>query len=69
LKIYYSDPFRRTQIVGNAENEEKEDEMMPILFIGYPSNPNYTVDVMHLKDLAEKFGGPIKALEYRKADP
>jgi hypothetical protein len=42
---------------------------MPILFIGYPSNPNYTVDVLHLKELAEKFGGPLKALEYRKADP
>jgi hypothetical protein len=42
---------------------------MPILFIGYPSNPNYTVDVHHLKEQAEKFGGPIKAIEYRKADP
>lgn len=30
---------------------------MPILFIGYPSNPNYTVDVLHLKEQAEKFGG------------
>jgi hypothetical protein len=43
--------------------------MMPILFIGYPSNPNYTVDVLHLKELAMMFGGGIKALEYRKADP
>jgi hypothetical protein len=36
--------------VGNAEDQEKDEELLPILFIGYPSNPNYTVDVQHLRE-------------------
>ena len=56
-------------MVGNAEDVEKDDELLPIMFIGYPSNPNYTVDEKYLKHLAEKYGGPVKALQYRKADP
>lgn len=69
VKIYPSDPFRRNQIVGNADDSEKEDELLPILFIGYPSNPNYVVDEVLLRKLAEKYGGDIKAMEHRKGDP
>jgi hypothetical protein len=43
--------------------------MMPILFIGFPSNTNYQVDQKQLRLLAEKYGGAIKALDYRKNDP
>ncbi|KAM3130839.1 hypothetical protein pb186bvf_017028 [Paramecium bursaria] len=62
-KIYPSDPFRRVQIVGNAEDQEKDDEMLPIMFIGYPSNPELMVDEKLLKKYAEKCGGPIKGIQ------
>ena len=69
MKVYFSDPFRRNQIVGNADDSEKEEELLPVLFIGYPSNPNYMVDEALLRKLAEKYGGLVKAMEHRKADP
>ena len=31
VKIYPSDPFRRNQIVGNADDSEKEDELLNFL--------------------------------------
>ena len=42
---------------------------MPILFIGYPSNPSFTIDEVLLRKLAEKYGGPIKNLEHRRSEP
>lgn len=69
VKVYFSDPFRRNQIVGNADDSEKEEELLPVLFIGYPSNPNFTVDEILLRKLAEKYGGHVKTLEHRKSEP
>lgn len=36
--------------------------MLPIMFIGYPSNPELMVDEKLLKKYAEKCGGPIKGI-------
>ncbi|CAD8047547.1 unnamed protein product [Paramecium sonneborni] len=64
VKIYQSDPFRRVQIVGNAEDSEREEEMWPVMFIGFPPNQNCVLDEKFLKKMAEKFGGEVKGIQH-----
>ncbi|CAD8139870.1 unnamed protein product [Paramecium octaurelia] len=68
VKIYQSDPFRRVQIVGNAEDSEREEEMWPVMFIGFPPNQNYVLDEKFLKKMAEKFGGEVKGIQHFQPD-
>lgn len=37
--------------------------MLPVMFIGFPPNPNYTVDEKFLKKMAEKYGGDVKGVQ------
>ncbi|CAK60357.1 unnamed protein product (macronuclear) [Paramecium tetraurelia] len=63
VKIYPSDPFKRTQIVGNAEDTEKDEDMLPIMFIGFPPNQSFTIDEKFLKKMAQKYGGDVKGIQ------
>ncbi|CAD8076990.1 unnamed protein product [Paramecium sonneborni] len=63
VKIYQSDPFKRAQIVGNAEDCEKDDDMLPVMFIGFPPNQNFTIDEKFIRKMAEKYGGDVKGVQ------
>ncbi|CAD8138992.1 unnamed protein product [Paramecium pentaurelia] len=64
VKIYQSDPFKRIQVVGNAEDCEKDEDMLPVMFIGFPPNQNFTIDEIFLKKMAEKYGGNVKGVQF-----
>lgn len=36
--------------------------MLPVMFIGFPPNQNFTIDEIFLKKMAEKYGGNIKGV-------
>lgn len=40
----------------------KEDEMLPIMFIGFPPNQSCTIDEKFLKKMAERYGGDVKGV-------
>ncbi|CAD8132488.1 unnamed protein product [Paramecium pentaurelia] len=63
VKIYQSDPFKRAQIVGNAEDSEKDEDMLPVMFIGFPPNQSFTIDEKFIKKMAQKYGGDVKGVQ------
>ena len=42
--------------------------MLPIMFIGFPPNPNCTVDEKFLKKMGEKYGGDVKGIQHFQPD-
>ncbi len=45
FRIFFSDPSRRANIVGNHYEYDRQSPFLPILFLGFPPVTSATVDL------------------------
>ena len=69
IQVYFSDPFRRHNIVGNDEEYERPEDLLNILFLGFPPLQYMKMDEIALRTICEKLGGPVKQFYTKRPDP
>ena len=53
--------------MGNQEDYENDEDMIPILFVGFPPVCSY-LDQSNFRDMCERIGGPVKSLSLKQVD-
>jgi hypothetical protein len=56
FRVFFSDPEKRTNIVGNHYEYDKQSNSLPILFLGFPPITSSIVDENHMKSICERYG-------------
>jgi hypothetical protein len=64
--VFFSDPEKRTNVVGNHYEYDKQSNCLPILFLGFPPITSSIVDENHMKSICERYG-PIVNTYIRKS--
>ena len=67
FRIFFSDPEKRIQIVGNHYEFDRQSEYIPVLFLGFPPVTSSFVDDMYMKSIGEQYG-PIIETYMRKSN-
>lgn len=52
----FSDPVRRSGLVSNCSEFERQSAYLPILFIGFPAVTSANVELTEVKPLCDQFG-------------
>lgn len=55
LKIAFSDHQRRKNVVGDAVDYERDDELMPIIYLGFPTGANIANGTI-IRDMFSRYG-------------
>lgn len=56
FRIFFSDPSRRANIVGNHYEYDRQSPFLPILFLGFPPVTSATIDLEVMRSIVEKYG-------------
>ncbi|CAD8187128.1 unnamed protein product [Paramecium pentaurelia] len=69
IKIYFSDPIKRHNIVGNNLSNEQHSKLSSVLFIFFPPNLNKKVDHAFLFEICQNHSCPPLLWNYIQQDP
>lgn len=69
FRVFFSDPEKRTNVVGNHYEYDKQMNCLPILFLGFPPITSSIVDETHMKGICERYGTIVNTYMRKSHSP
>lgn len=69
FRVFFSEPEKRTNVVGNHYEYDKQMNCLPILFLGFPPITSSLVDENHMKSICERYGTIINTYIKKSHSP